>query len=326
MTEWKAPAKRVAGVLAGVAAILSLATGGASAADPASCKSVRFGDVGWTDIAATTALASVTLDALGYKPTTIMSSVPLVYTGLKTKSLDVFLGNWMPTMEPFLKPVLEDGSVEVARVNLEGAKYTLAVPKYAADAGLKTFADIVKFKDKLGGKIYGIEAGNDGNLIIDKMLKADAFGLKDFKLVESSEAGMLAEVKRAARSKGWMVFLGWEPHPMNKSFELTYLEGGDDWFGPNLGGATVATNVRKGYAAECPNVGTLLSNLSFTLDMENAVMDDIMNGNKKPDAAAKAWLKKNPETLERWLSGVTTLDGKDGLAAVRSKLGVPTKS
>jgi len=214
----------------------------------------------------------------------------------------------------------------VTRVNLEGAKYTLAVPKYAAEAGLKTFADIAKFKDKLGGKIYGIEAGNDGNLIIDKMLKADAFGLKDFKLVESSEAGMLAEVKRTTRNKGWVVFLGWEPHPMNKSFELTYLEGGDDWFGPNLGGATVSTNMRKGYAGECPNVGKLLSNLSFTLAMENAVMDDIMNGNKKPDAAAKAWLKKNPDVLKSWLSGVTTFDGKDGLAAVQTKLGVASKS
>ena len=305
---------------------LILAAGTAQAADPASCKAVRFGDVGWTDIAATTALASVTLDALGYKPTTSVSSVPVVYLGLKTKSLDVFLGNWMPTMETFIKPVLEDGSVEVTRVNLEGAKYTLAVPTYAAEAGLKSFKDLAKYKDKLDGKIYGIEAGNDGNLIIDKMLKADAFGLKDFKLVESSEAGMLAEVKRATRNKGWVVFLGWEPHPMNKSFELTYLEGGDDWFGPNLGGATVSTNVRKGYAAECPNVGKLLSNLSFTLAMENAVMDDIMNGNKKPDAAAKAWLKKNPDVLKSWLSGVTTIDGKDGLAAVQAKLGVGSKS
>ncbi|MFD1626290.1 choline ABC transporter substrate-binding protein [Azospirillum griseum] len=308
-----------------LAAVLTLGAGSVQAADPASCKKVRFGDVGWTDIAATTALASVTLDGLGYSPSTTMTSVPLVYSGLKTKSLDVFLGNWMPTMEPFLKPALEDGSVEVTRVNLEGAKYTLAVPKYAADAGLKSFKDLAKFKDKLDGKIYGIEAGNDGNLIIDKMLKADAFGLKDFKMVESSEAGMLAEVKRAVRAKKFIAFLGWAPHPMNKAFELTYLADGDDWFGPDFGGATVSTNVRKGYAADCPNVGALLANLSFTVEMENAVMDDIMNANKKPDDAAKAWLKKNPAVLKNWLTGVTTIDGKDGLAAVQAKLGIPTK-
>ncbi len=318
-TAWKALTALSA------AALLSLGAGAALAADAASCKKVRFGDVGWTDIAATTALASVTLEALGYTPSTTMTSVPLVYTGLKTKSLDVFLGNWMPTMEPFIKPALEDGSVEVTRVNLEGAKYTLAVPKYAADAGLKSFKDLAKFKDKLDGKIYGIEAGNDGNLIIDKMLKADAFGLKDFKMIESSEAGMLAEVKRATRNKKFIAFLGWAPHPMNKSFDLTYLADGDDWFGPDFGGATVSTNVRKGYAAECPNVGALLANLSFTVGIENAVMDDIMNANKKPNDAAKAWLKKNPDTLKSWLKGVTTIDGKDGLAAVQAKLGIAAK-
>lgn len=302
------------------ACVMTASAGAALAADPASCKAVRFGDVGWTDIAATTALASVTLQGLGYAPTTNISSVPVVYLGMKTKSLDVFLGNWMPTMESFIKPVLDDGSVEVTRVNLEGAKYTLAVPKYASEAGLKSFKDIAKFKDKLDGKIYGIEAGNDGNLIIEKMLKADAFGLKDFKMVESSEAGMLAEVKRAVRSKKWVAFLGWAPHPMNKSFEMTYLADGDEWFGPDFGGATVSTNVRKGYATDCPNVGKFLANLSFTVDMENAVMDGIMNANKKPDVAAAEWLKKNPEILKKWLAGVTTIDGKDGLAAVQAKL------
>ncbi|WP_207462879.1 choline ABC transporter substrate-binding protein [Azospirillum sp. SYSU D00513] len=300
-----------------------LASGTAAlAADPASCKAVRFGDVGWTDIAATTALASKTLEGLGYQPVTNISSVPVVYLGMKTKSLDVFLGNWMPTMESISQPMVDEGAVEVVRANLEGAKYTLAVPSYAAAEGLKSFADIDKFKDKLDGKILGIEAGNDGNLVIDKMIKADAFGLGDFKLVESSEAGMLSEVRRATRSKKWVVFLGWEPHPMNKNFELTYLTGGDEYFGPNLGGATIYTNVRKGYMTECPNVGKFLQNLSFTLAMENAVMDDILNNNKQADAAAVAYLKQNPQVLEAWLAGVTTLDGKEGLPAVKAKLGI----
>lgn len=313
---------RSAVLVAGIALAAALSAPAAQAADPASCKTVRFGDVGWTDIAATTALSSVTLEALGYKPTTNISSVPVVYLGLKTRSLDVFLGNWMPTMETFLKPVLEDGSVEVARVNLEGAKYTLAVPTYAAEGGLKSFADIAKFKDRLDGKIYGIEAGNDGNLLIDKMIKENAFGLKDFRMVESSEAGMLSEVKRATRSKKWIVFLGWAPHPMNRHVEMTYLDGGDEYFGPDFGGATVSTNVRKGYMQDCPNVGRFLKNLSFTVDMENAVMDGILNGNKKPEEAARAWLKANPATLTAWLDGVTTIDGQDGLAAVKGKLGI----
>jgi glycine betaine/proline transport system substrate-binding protein len=154
------------------------------------------------------------------------------------------------------------------------------------------------------------------------MIAKDAFGLKGFELVESSEQGMLAQVKRKVSRKEWIVFLGWEPHPMNANFGLAYLSGGDDWFGPNYGGATVYTNTRAGYVKECPNVGQLLKNQKFTLAMENEIMGAILDDGVEPNKAAAAWLKKNPGTLDGWLKGVHTVDGGDGLAAVRKKLGL----
>lgn len=304
-----------------IAMTLAGAAGAAQAADPESCRTVRFSDVGWTDITATTAATSVVLAALGYEPEVQLLSVPVTYTSLKNKDIDVFLGNWMPTMTADIEPYLADGSVEQVRVNLEGAKYTLAVPQYVADEGLKDFADIAKFEDQLDGKIYGIEPGNDGNRLIQDMIDSDAFGLGGFELVESSEQGMLAEVARATRSDNWIVFLGWEPHPMNSNFDLAYLSGGDDYFGPNYGGATVYTNVRAGYGSDCPNVGKLLQNLSFTLEMENEIMAKILDDGMEANAAATEWLKANPATLDAWLDGVTTIGGEDGLEAVKSELG-----
>jgi glycine betaine/proline transport system substrate-binding protein len=302
------------------AAIL-LAGGAAQAADPESCQTVRFSDVGWTDITATTAATSVVLQGLGYEPEVEILSVPVTYASLKNKDMDVFLGNWMPTMEADIKPYLEDGSVENVGVNLEGAKYTLAVPTYLAQQGLKDYADINKFRDQLGAKIYGIEPGNDGNRLILKMIDENAFGLEGFELVESSEQGMLAQVARAAQGEEPIVFLGWEPHPMNANFDLTYLSGGDEVFGPNYGGATVHTNVRAGYLQECPNVGQLLKNLRFTLPMENEIMGAILDGGQDPEAAASGWLKEHPELLETWLEGVTTFEGEPGLPAVTEHLG-----
>ncbi|WP_127522284.1 choline ABC transporter substrate-binding protein [Mesorhizobium sp. Z1-4] len=300
----------------------ALSAGSAFAADPESCKTVRFSDVGWTDITATTATASVVLEALGYEPEVQVLSVPVTYASLKNNDIDVFLGNWMPTMEADIAPYREDGSVETLVTNLEGAKYTLAVPKYTYDAGLKSFQDIASFADKLDGKIYGIEPGNDGNRLILDMIEADTFGLKDFELVESSEAGMLSQVSRAAGSKEDVVFLGWEPHPMNANVEMAYLEGGDDIFGPNYGGATVHTNVRAGYAAECPNLGKLFTNMVFSLKMENEIMGAILNDGAEPNDAATAWLKANPDAAGPWLEGVTTFDGGDAAAAVKAKLGM----
>ena len=302
--------------------IVALSVAGpALAADPDACRTVRFSDVGWTDITATTAAASVVLDALGYEPDVKVLSVPVTYASLDNNDIDVFLGNWMPTMEADIAPYREKGTVEDLGANLEGAKYTLAVPKYLYDAGLKSFQDIAKFKDQLDGKIYGIEPGNDGNRLILGMIEGSDFGLEGFDLVESSEQGMLSQVARATRSEEPIVFLGWAPHPMNANFELEYLSGGDDVFGPNFGGANVHTNVRKGYVAECPNVGKFVDQLAFTLPMENEIMGAILDEGKQPEEAAAAWLKANPDIVSGWIEGVTTFEGGDAAAAVKEKLG-----
>ncbi len=293
----------------------------AYAADAAACKTVRLSDVGWTDITAITAMTAAILEPMGYVGDIKQLAVPVTFASMKTKDIDVFLGNWMPSMENDIKAYREDGSVETLGANLNGAKYTLAVTQGLYDAGLKDFADIPKFKDKLGGKIYGIEPGNDGNRLVLEAIKA--FKMEGFELVESSEAGMLAQVAKSTGAGEDVVFLGWAPHPMNANFKMQYLTGGDALFGPNFGGADVFTTVRKGYVAECPNVGKFIGNLKFTLDMENKVMGEILNNGVDAKTAALAWVKANPDALNAWLDGVTTMDGSGpALDAVKKGLGL----
>ncbi|MEM9781780.1 MAG: choline ABC transporter substrate-binding protein [Pseudomonadota bacterium] len=301
------------------AATIALLTATHAAAD---CETVTFSDVGWTDITATTAATSLVVEALGYEAEVKVLSVPVTYTSMANGDIDVFLGNWMPTMEGDIAPYREAGTVDTVRANLEGAKYTLAVNKAAADLGIADFADIATHRDALEGKIYGIEPGNDGNRLILSMIEDNAFELQGFEVVESSEQGMLAQVARADRRGEPVVFLGWEPHPMNANFEMSYLTGGDDFFGPNLGGATVFTNTAAGYTEACPNLGRLLNNLEFSLAMENEIMGAILDDGEDPEDAAGAWLQANPRVLDGWLDGVTTLDGEPGLPAVKAALGL----
>ena len=284
------------------------------------CDKVIFSDVGWTDITATTATSALILEALGYETEIKVLSVPVTYAGLAGGDIDVFLGNWMPTMEADIAAYRDAGTVETVRTNLEGAKYTLATNEAGAALGITDFASIAANKDALEGQIYGIEPGNDGNRLILDMIASGPFKLDGFEVVESSEQGMLAEVKKASEDGKPIVFLGWEPHPMNANFKMTYLAGGDDFFGPDFGGATVATNVRAGYVAECPNTGKLLQNLGFSLAMENEIMGAILNDSADPADAAKAWLAANPDALGPWLDGVTTKDGGDAMAAVTAAL------
>jgi glycine betaine/proline transport system substrate-binding protein len=304
------------GLLLGLAAS---APGAAQAADPPACRTVRFADIGWVDVTATTALTALILKDLGYTPKITELTVPTAYQALKAKEIDVFLGNWMPAMEAERKPFLDDKSVDVLGPNLEGAKFTLAVPQYTYDKGLHDFQDIHNFGKELGFKIYGIEPGNDGNQHVFDLIGQKRFGLEKFQLVEGSEQSMLAQVDKAVRRRQPIVFLGWQPHPMNLTFKLAYLTGGDDTFGANFGAASVYTNVRAGYAAECPNVGKLLQNEKFSLAGEDAMEESILDKKTDPAKAAAAWLHGHRPVLETWLDGVTTFDGKPGLSAFETK-------
>jgi len=309
-------------LLAVVSLSLLVGAGAARAAEPESCNKVRFSDVGWSCVTATTSIAVAILEGLGYETKVDVLSVPVTFQGLANNDIDAFLGLWLPTQQSMIDPYFQKNQISRVATNLEGAKYTLAVNQAAFDAGVKTFADLAANKDKFDGKIYGIEPGNDGNQIIQDMIDNDAFDLKGWELVESSEQGMLAQVDRAGKRKDWIVFLGWAPHPMNRRFEMDYLDGGDDYFGPNFGGATVYTLAPAGYSEQCPNVGKLLQNLTFSLDMENEIMGYMLDEGMDPAAAAVNLVKNNPALVDRWLEGVATIDGGDGAAAVKKHLGM----
>lgn len=286
-------------------------------ADEQSCSTVKLADPGWSDIAATNAISTFLLDGMGYKAKVDTLAVPIAYGGLKDGKLDVFLGNWMPAQQGFYDKFVATGDVTQLAKNLDGTEFTLAVPDYVYNAGVHNFADLNKFADKFDKKVYGIGSGAPANLSIQDIIKKNEFDLGSWKLVESSEQAMLAEVQRNIKRDKFVVFLGWTPHPMNVQIKMHYLKGGEKYFGDT---GTVHTLTRKGYAEACPNVGKLLTNLKFTQDMENSIMADVTNNKVTNAAAVKSWIKANPAVLDEWLDGVKTIDGKEALAAVKAKL------
>ena len=288
----------------------ALLTGTASAAEPASCKDVRLGVVNWTDVIATSAMTQVLLEDLGYNVKQTSASQQIIFAGIRDQRLDMFLGYWNPLMTQTITPFVEQKQVRVLdQPSLKDARATLAVPTYLADKGLKSFADIARFKKELGGKIYGIEPGSGANTQIKDMIARNRFGLGDFQLVESSEAGMLSAVTRAVKRNEAIVFFGWAPHPMNVNQDMTYLTGSEDALGPNEGMATVWTVTAPNYASRCPNADKLLSNLTFTAADESRMMQPLLEHRDAFDSA-RQWLKDHPQDRQRWLQGVTTFDGK----------------
>jgi len=305
---------------AAAALAISPASDGAYAAEPGSCTQVRMADPGWTDIDATNAMSGIVLKALGYRQSVANLSVPITYEGLKKGQVDVFLGNWMPAQGPLVKPFVDSHAIDVLHANLTNAKFTLAVPDYVAAAGVHSFADLAKYGDKFDDKIYGIEPGAPANQNISKMIGDKAFGLGNWTLVASSETAMLTQVERAVRDKRWIVFLAWEPHLMNTKFHLTYLAGGDAYFGPNYGGATVNTVTRTGFANQCANLGKLFKQMTFNVDLENHVIANVLQDKVNINTAARDALKAHPDLIGAWLDGVTTVNGANGADAVNRAL------
>ncbi|MFJ7109984.1 choline ABC transporter substrate-binding protein [Pseudomonas sp. NPDC098740] len=294
-----------------------LALGSASAYADQSCETVKMADPGWSDIAATNAITGFLLDGMGYKAKVDTLAVPITFGGLKDGQVDVFLGNWMPAQQGFYDKFVATGDVTQLAKNLDGTEFTLAVPDYVWDAGVHNFADLNKYADKFDKKIYGIGSGAPANISLQEIIKKNDFDMGQWKLVESSEQAMLAEVSRAVKKQKFVTFLGWTPHPMNVQLKMHYLKGGEKYFGDT---GSVHTLTRKGYAQACPNVGKLLTNLSFTQEMENSIMAEVVNKKVSNADAAKAWIKANPAVLDKWLDGVKTVDGKDALPAVKAKL------
>src|SRR6056297_60313 len=138
---------------------------------------IDFGYVQWPGVTVKTHVARKVLEYIGYETAMTSGSQAIVFKGMDTGDLDVFLGNWMPTMKIHFDKYSEKGSVKNVRVNLNDVVYKTAIPEYVYEAGVKSFEDLNEHADKFNKTVYGIEPGNEGNLIIKKAIDNNTYNL-----------------------------------------------------------------------------------------------------------------------------------------------------
>ncbi|VDC19219.1 glycine betaine ABC transporter substrate-binding protein [Pseudogemmobacter humi] len=292
---------------------LIVAVGPAFAQEADSCHDVRIAAGEWPDIQITSAIMEMITEALGYDTDITTLTIPVVYASLKNNDVDVWMGNWMPSQTTELQPYLDDKSVEVLGVNLAGAQSSIAVPSYVAEAGVTSFKDLAGNADKFGSRVYGFEAGNDVNRHVQALIDDPANGLTGWTLVESSEAGMVTEAEKAIENKEWIIFLPYTPHAAMGKMDLHFLSDIPD---ASFGEATVYTNVRAGYLTECPNVGGLFKNVSFSIEMLTDLLAYQETERSRPEQTAENWVLTHQDDIQPWLAGVTTIDGGDAFEAL----------
>ena len=273
--------------------------GGSGGGGGAEDKNVNFGVIqGWTDQTATTALLQVILEEHGYTTkTTDMSDNALMYTGLAKGDIDVLSSAWIERThisfwERFGKDIADLG------IYYDDAQNYLAVPTYS---NINSIEELPQHAAELGNRIVGIEPGAG----LTKQTQENAipdYGLgSDYKLVLSSTAAMLTELKKATEAKQPIVVTLWKPFWANQSFPVKPLEDPKKAYGDPEKIHPVAN---KEYAASHPQLANMLAN--FKLDdkqfgtLEDTVVNKFPKGQE--EEAAKAWLKENPGYEEQLVS------------------------
>ena len=280
---------------------------------------VRFGYVDWPGVTVKTAVTKHILEYLGYDVETEMYLVAVLYKGLSTKDLDIFLGGWLPTMKLYLDPYFEEGTIGKVTINLNETVYTLAVPAYVWEAGVRSEADLHKYGDKFGRKIIGIEPGNEGNQIMIDAIKNNTYDLAGWEVVESSTVAMMVAVERAIKNKDWIVWLGWAPHWMNMEFDMKYLEDPLELWGPP-GVEVVWTLSRAELKEDMPNIYKFLEQLKVTPEMQNEWIYGYGREKRDADEIAKEWIKNNVKVVDVWVYGVKSVDGRRARDALREAI------
>ncbi|MGM0414161.1 MAG: ABC transporter substrate-binding protein [Bacillota bacterium] len=294
-------------LLTGVSMVLTPAE--ASAED-----TVNFGYVEWPGVTVKTAVASRILEDIGYETESNSYMQQVLFQGMEAGDVDAFLGTWLPTMEVNYREYQESGAVEEVVTNLEKVLYATAVPEYVYDAGVTSMADLHEHADKFESTIYGLEPGNDGNIIIQDAIDNGTYNLDDWTMMESSTAGMLAEVDRATSQEEWIAFNGWEPHWMNLAYDIKYLDDPENIWGEDDKVITVA---RSGFDEEQPNVYKFLEQFVLDSEIQNEWIYEYGHEERDPEDVAEEWIGNNMDLVVEFLDGVESADGQPAAEVIQ---------
>ncbi|RCH67053.1 ABC transporter permease subunit [Streptomyces sp. SDr-06] len=296
------PAVALVGVV-----VLALVAGGTSmfgtsgeasatgAKDVGKGKKISLGYIPWDEGVASTFLWKELLERRGFTVDARQYEAGALYTGMAGGQIDFETDSWLPTTHAQYwakyKDKLEDMGSWYGPTSLE-----LSVPSYVKD--VNTLDDLKGKGSEFQNRIVGIEpSAGEAGILKDKILKE--YGLDgEYKVVDGSTPGMLAELKRAYAKKEPIVVPLWSPHWAYNTYDLKKLKDPKGVWGKGDGVHTLA---RKGFASDNAKVGAWLKNFHMDEKQLTSLEAKIQStGKGKEQDAVRAWLKENPGLADKW--------------------------
>jgi glycine betaine/proline transport system substrate-binding protein len=259
-------------------------------------KPVKIGWSAWSDAEFVTKLAAKLIkDELGTEVELVQSDVAPLYQGVSRGDLDAMMMAWLPQTHADYYAKVKD-KVETLGTVYDGAKLGWVVPAYIPESEVASIEDLKKpeVQKKLSGIVQGIDPGAGLTRLSEKAVKD--YGLDDYKLQISSEAGMLTTVDRAMRSEKWFVATSWSPHWMFGKYKLRYLTDPKNALGE---AEHVDVIARKDFKTENPKVAGFLSRMKLPIDDLEAGMFTAQETSY--DEAIEKYIKDHPDQVKAWV-------------------------
>lgn len=281
--------------------------------------SVTFGFASWPAPIIRTHVIKQIIEPLGYRVETVYPSLPVLFKGISTGDVDVFVSYWSPLHDPQILSYIEEGSIiRAPDTNIDDARLQLVVPGYVE---IDSLAQLGEYEDKFDRTVITPAPGTGCHLTAKKMIEEDIYGMGDWKVMAvASTSMMLSAVKAKVEKKEWVVFCGWKPHYMNILFNLKYPDDPLKIYGRE---SRVYTVVRAGLPKECPNLWKFLTQFKTTSPTLNEWLYEYTYKERDPDEVALEWIKEHMGIVDQWLWGVRDLKtGKLGRVVLREAIGI----
>ena len=284
-----------------LAAFLAVTLTWAVAARPAAAegKTLNFGVVAWSEaLAIGSVLEYILENEVGLDVKVTNPDAGVAYTAVANQDLDLFIEAWLPLTheaywEKIASKVCDFGPL------YEDASLGWAVPDYIPESEVASVTDLGKpeVREKLKGQITGIDPGS-GLMQHSALMMKEYPELKEYKLVEGSDAGMVAALKRAIQRKEWIVVTLWKPHFAFARFPLHYIKEPKKILGGEERAHMIA---RRDFLEVFPNeVSMFLTRFNMPIEMVNELVDLY----EQDDAgAAKTFVESHAKLVKYWVTG-----------------------
>jgi len=226
-----------------------------------------------------------------------MTAYPVekLWQEVATGNVDVTVSAWLPQSHAsFLKKF--KGHVEILKPVTLGVQIGLITPTYVTIDRLDQFSTKVS---RFNNKIYCIK-GHIGSIEMTKRAIA-AYSLKNVKCVELTEQKLIKKLEDCSSKLEWIAIGAWAPHIIFSQRNLKFLEDTKDVFSKD---EQIVAVSKPSFKKDKRDAYAFLKRFYCSPKETQEIMQKIIKLHKSPYGAAKDYISKNPDQVNKWIKNV----------------------